>query len=126
MRDFAKPALLIALVFAMGVVVVHDIGGILFGYLRIEGATQRVAEESVRVYTSSGGDKRAAGIAAVEAGKRDGIEVYGWDLKESKITVWARARPSDTWVFEPAYEAIANKPFTDMFNAEFKYSEPVR
>lgn len=121
MKDFAKPAFLIALVFAVAVVLVNDVGAALFGYLRIENATQKIAEESSRVYNASGGDERAAGIAAVEAGKRDGIEVYGWQLKENKITVWTRTRPRKTLLLGRIV-----KDFETRTAATFKYTEPVK
>lgn len=97
MRDFIKPAIFIAVVFAIGVVLIHDLGGVMFGYLRVEGATQKVAEESARVYRATG-DKIAASRAAVSAGKEENVEVYGWELKGNNLTVWTRVQPRKTLV----------------------------
>ena len=100
-----------------------NVGKILFNYITIENSTRKVAEESAQVYNETDGDERVAGIAAVREGKERGVEVYGWQVEGTKITVWTRAIADDTWVVGPIYKAITKQDFEEQFTAKYKHSE---
>lgn len=117
MRDFWKPAVTVILFLAIGIVVVNDLGGAAWNHLRADEYAQRVSEEAIRVYQSSG-NETAAGLAAVEAGKRLGVEVYGFEVATNRLTVWVKVKPRRTlvlWRFPQYVDKLeAKAQFSDI------------
>jgi uncharacterized protein YpmB len=99
MREWIKPIIFVIVIVAVGIVVINDIGAVVFQALRADDIAQKIDAEAIRVFQQTN-DERAAGLAAVAEGQRVGAEVYGYQYKDAKITVWIRLKPHRTIVLE--------------------------
>jgi hypothetical protein len=120
MRDFIKPALWFAFFFAIGLTIVHDLGGPVSSQLRAQDVAQRTVETAIAEYMRSDKSEIAASQAAQAYAQSNGARVYGWELGNNKLTVWIEMRSlkKDTWIagrlwsdYETA--TLARSEFTD-------------
>lgn len=123
MRDFLKPAIIVILIFAVAAVLVNDLGQVAFAQLRAQDVTQNITAEAIRVYQQTG-SANEAGLAAVAEGKKSGVDVYGFDYKDNKITVWTKIPVGKTIVLWKIFEWYPQ--FATYLTAKNQYTDSVR
>lgn len=131
MKEWIKPALVIMLIVAIGAVVINDVGAVIFQALRAEDMAQKIDAEAIRVYQQTGNED-ASYVAAKDAALPYQAEVYGYQYKDGKITVWIRLRPHRTIVLErflrwaqPRYPQL-HATLVKLTDVTSQYTDPVK
>jgi hypothetical protein len=98
-----KRAIGIALVVAIALVFLNDVGRWVNAQSRLNESTAQLAEWAATSLAGNGRDS-AAQLVSVEGAKR-GIAVYQYDQDQNTVRIWGSADVSGTWVIGP-YVAI--------------------
>jgi hypothetical protein len=93
---FLGPMAKLAIVVALGVILVNDAGSIFSGYFRAEDEARRAAVEARRAYQTSRSARVAANAARLRA-ERNGGRLTGFQITADSIRVAIEISPS-TWV----------------------------
>ncbi|MFU8890103.1 MAG: hypothetical protein ACNA76_00395 [Anaerosomatales bacterium] len=118
-----KKILIIALVVALAVTFVHDLGA----YVSTRRAVVEAARDAADVAAglASSGRDAAARAAADKALERD-VTVYLYNQDETRVEVWAKKELEGTWVYQPVTGLIEGRPAEQPPVLEYYASTPIR
>jgi Flp pilus assembly protein TadG len=118
-----KRVLIIALVIALAVTFVHDLGAYVSARRAVaEGA--RDAADVAAGLASTGRD--AAARAAADKALERGVTVYLYDQDGTRVEVWAKIEVEGTWVYAPVTGFIEGRPAEQLPVLEYYASTPIR
>jgi hypothetical protein len=106
-----KRVLVIALVVAVIAIPINDVVRYLGSFYNLDNVTRAASQVAAERAMRPGGDRTAAGTAAVRYGAANGVRIYGYDQDQAKVTVWAEAPVRGTFAWGPLMAALARKPF---------------
>jgi Flp pilus assembly protein TadG len=115
--------LIVALVVALAVTFVHDLGEYVSARRAVvEGA--RDAADVAAGLASTGRD--AAARAAADKALERGVTVYLYDQDGTRVEVWAKIEVDGTWVYAPVTAFIEGRPADQLPVLEYYASAPIR
>lgn len=118
-----KKALAFALVVALAVTFVHDLGA----YVNARRAVAEGARDAADVaagLASTGRD--AAARAAADKALERGVTVYLYNQDGTRVEVWTKIEVEGTWVYAPVIAFIQGRPAGQLPALEYYASTPIR
>lgn len=101
-----KKLLIIAVVLAVAITFVHDLGAYVNARRALIEGSREAAE--VAAGLGSSGRDEAARSAAEKAAER-GVTVYMYNQDSTRVEVWAKIEVDETWVYAPVTALIEGR-----------------
>jgi len=118
-----RKVLLIALVIALAVTFVHDLGAYVNARRTVVEATRDAADVAAGIATTG---RDAAARAAADTAAGYGVTVYLYNQDETRVEVWGKIAVEDTWVYAPVTGWIENRPPDESPVLENYATAPIR
>lgn len=118
-----KKILVIALVVALAVTFVHDLGAYVNARRALVEGTRDAADVAAGVATTG---RNAAARAAADKALERGVTVYLYDQDGTRVEVWGRIEVEGTWVYAPVTGFIEERPAEQLPVLEHYASTPIR
>lgn len=104
--------------------VVNDAGRYLTAMYYLSSASQSAADASA-AFAHSDPDRTGSWQAGDAVARRDGVEIYGYDLTASEAHVWTRTQVHGTWMLLPIHHLLAHEKDSVPLLVEDEASSPV-
>ncbi len=118
-----KKLVVIALVLALAVTFVHDLGAYVGARRAVVEATRDAADVAAGLATSG---RDAAARAAADSAADRGVTVYLYNQDSTRVEVWGKIEVEGTWVYAPATALIENRPSEQLPELEYYATAPIR
>lgn len=118
-----KKIIVIAVVIAIAVVIVHDLGAFVTARRMVTEGTREAGDVAAGLATQ--GRDTAAREAVATAAKR-GVEIVSFNQDETYVEVEGRIEISGTWVYAPLVARISNRPPDELPVLKHQVRTPIR
>jgi len=118
-----KKLLIIAVVLAVAITFVHDLGSYVNARRRLIEGSREAAELAAGMGASS---RDEAARAAAERAAERGVTVYMYNQDSTRVEVWAKIEVEDTWVYAPVTAFIEGRDADQVPVLEHYETSPLR
>ncbi|MBE0417752.1 MAG: hypothetical protein IBX63_08295 [Coriobacteriia bacterium] len=118
-----KKVVVIALIVAVAVTFVHDLGAYVSARQAIVEASRDAADVAAGLATTG---RDAAARAAADTASERGVTVYLYDQDGTRVEVWAKVEVEDTWIYAPVTAFVEGRPSEQLPVLDYRATAPIR